>query len=87
MISSPQRSEALAVATFRPRRFLIVDGFGSWFVTAVKTKRRARQLGVEEFGRGWVKGVNIATAEQVAEYCRCKGLTEDQLTNDGDIED
>jgi hypothetical protein len=47
---------------------------GQWFVVRCRNKKRARTLGVDEFGRGNVSEVRPATKEECAEYVRWKSL-------------
>lgn len=44
-----------------------VEGHG-WFVVRTRTKRRARSVGVREYGRGNVRCVRPATQAETREY-------------------
>jgi len=57
-----------------------IDSYVGWFVVEASTAKKARSEGVKEFGRGWVRGVRLATKEEVKEFVRLKG--EDALRGD-----
>lgn len=50
-----------------------VEGAG-WFVVSAKNKRRAKSVGVNEFGRNNVRCVRKATPKEVAEFTAIKGI-------------
>lgn len=50
-----------------------VEGYAGWFLVKTKTKRDARHVGVEEFGRGHVKDVRAATPEDIEYFINVKG--------------
>ena len=61
----------------------VAESYSRWFVVRCKTKRQARTVAVEEFGRGRVKSVREATQEDVDAYLRAKSLwTHDHMTVD-----
>ena len=51
-----------------------VEGSG-WFVVRTNNQRKARAIGVKEYGRGNVKLVRIATLDEVRSYLAQRGPT------------
>lgn len=49
-----------------------VEGNG-WFVVRTQNQRKARAVGVREYGRGNVRCVRIATAEETKSFVASKG--------------
>lgn len=54
-------------------RHYYVTSFAQWFVVQAATKRRAKSVGVEEWGRGAVHKVRIATQDEIENYIANKG--------------
>ena len=50
-----------------------VKSYSGWFVVKCRTKRNARSVGVEEFGRGMVNEVREATQNEVDSFVYLKG--------------
>lgn len=61
-----------------PKRYtyFYVDSYGGWMIVSARTNREARSAGIREFGRGMVKSVKIAKAEDVQYYINLKGSTD-----------
>jgi hypothetical protein len=60
----------------RKRQFYYVENWGgSWYVIRANNKQEARSHGVQEFGRGSVKTVDIASEPEIKSYIAQKGLT------------
>lgn len=53
-------------------KYYYVEGNG-WFVVRTKNKRRAKSIGVSEFGRGRVRTVREATKSEREDYVYHKG--------------
>lgn len=57
-------------------KYYYVDCYSGWMVVHARNKRVARTQGVQEFGRGQVKDVRVATDEEVEYFEKVKGKIE-----------
>ncbi len=54
-------------------KIFYVEGYLGWFVIFARTHAAARKSGVDEYGRGLVKSVRLATLKDIDKYRNLKG--------------
>lgn len=70
-MSTHSISSAMSLAPVAKHYY--VDGYGGWFVVHTVNAKRARSIGVAEYGRGGVRLVRPATVSDVGAYKRAHG--------------
>lgn len=67
----------LPISPAKPKGHLYYVDAGQWFVCRALNARKARMVGVAEFGRGNVRTVRRATPAEVKEFLRWQGHPDD----------
>ena len=57
------------------KRVYYVEGLNGWFCVTSSNAKNAKREGIEEFGRGGVKSVRLATEKEVEYFVGLKGAS------------